>query len=70
MLVGSKGDTTVETVFCVCVLFCTVGMFAKILSAVAMVMEQMEETKKNYKKDKEILNTFFSLHTIDTTLQA
>lgn len=42
MLVGSKGETSLETLFCILTLICTVGVFATILSSVAMVMEQME----------------------------
>lgn len=61
MLVGSKGTTYFETIFCICTLLCTVGMFAKILSMVAMVMEEMEKKKKGFKMDKETMNTFFSM---------
>lgn len=65
MLVGSKGETSLETLFCILTLICTVGVFATILSSVAMVMEQMEQKTKDYKKDKETMNTFFSMNEIN-----
>lgn len=43
-LIGTKGDTDVETVYAVSCLLMTVGMFAKILGQVSMVMEKMEES--------------------------
>ncbi len=62
MLVGSKGlflliiifysigDTFIETVFCCCTLFGTVGMFATILSSVASIMEEIDRKYKNYNR--------------------
>lgn len=41
MLVRSKGDTTLETLYCIRSLFCTVGIFATILSKVASMFEEM-----------------------------
>ena len=32
-------------------------------------MEEIELRKKGYKKDKEIMNTFFSLHDLSLDLQ-
>ncbi|KRX11050.1 Cyclic nucleotide-binding protein [Pseudocohnilembus persalinus] len=61
-LIGTKGDTDVETVYAVSCLLMTVGMFAKILGQVSMVMEKMEESQKAYKSDKETMNKFFSIH--------
>jgi hypothetical protein len=56
MLVGSKGDTTIETCYCICSLFGTVGMFATILSKVASMLDEMALKEKDFKRDKEILN--------------
>ena len=67
MLVGSKGHTFLETIYCCVSLFATVGMFATILSKIAMVLEDMEKTEcffeqldmemqeKNYKREKEVI---------------
>lgn len=68
MLIGSKGETDIESIFCIITLICTVGMFATILSSVAMVMEEMEQKRKSYKKDKEIMNHFFSNNEITLDL--
>ncbi|KRW99509.1 Cyclic nucleotide-binding protein [Pseudocohnilembus persalinus] len=62
MLIGTQGETDVETVFAVLSLLVTVGYFAKILSQVSMVMDQMEQQKKAYKQEKEVMNSFFNLH--------
>lgn len=42
MLVGSKGETFLETIFCCFTLLATVGMFATILSKIAMILEERE----------------------------
>ena len=55
MLVGSKGHTFLETIYCCVSLFATVGMFATILSKIAMVLEDMEMQEKNYKREKEVI---------------
>ena len=34
LLVGSKGDTSIETVFCICVLLVTICAFAYILQTI------------------------------------
>jgi len=34
LLVGSKGDTFLETVYCIAVLLITIGLFAYILSSI------------------------------------
>ena len=59
MLVGSKGDTFVETIFCCCALFGTVGMFATILSSVASIMEEIDRKYKDFNREKDIMNNFF-----------
>jgi hypothetical protein len=59
MLVGSKGGLFLETVYCCLSLFCTVGMFATILSKVASMLEEKKMKSKDYKRNKEILNKFF-----------
>lgn len=41
MLVGSKGETFLETIFCCATLVTTVGMFATILSKIAMILEEI-----------------------------
>ncbi|KRX11043.1 hypothetical protein PPERSA_05152 [Pseudocohnilembus persalinus] len=62
MLIGTQGQTDIETVFAVLCLLVTVGYFAKILGQVSMVMDQMEQQKKAYKQEKEIMNSFFNIH--------
>ncbi|KRX00497.1 Cyclic nucleotide-binding protein [Pseudocohnilembus persalinus] len=62
MLIGTKGQTDIETVFTILSLLVTVGYFAKILGQVQMVMDQMEQQKKAYKQEKEIMNSFFNIH--------
>ncbi|KRX11046.1 hypothetical protein PPERSA_05155 [Pseudocohnilembus persalinus] len=62
MLIGTQGETDAETIFAVLSLLITVGYFAKILGQVSIVMEQIEQQKKAYKQDKEILNSFFNIH--------
>ncbi|KRX11048.1 Cyclic nucleotide-binding protein [Pseudocohnilembus persalinus] len=62
MLIGTQGETDIETVFAVLSLLVTVGYFAKILGQVSMVMDQMEQQKKAYKQEKEVLNSFFNIH--------
>ncbi len=59
MLVGSKGDTFIETLFCCFTLFGTVGMFATILSSVASIMEEIARKYKTYNREKDIMNNFF-----------
>ena len=41
LLVGSKGDTFVETVFCIVVLLITIGLFAYIISTIGQIMEDL-----------------------------
>ncbi|KRX11044.1 Cyclic nucleotide-binding protein [Pseudocohnilembus persalinus] len=62
MLIGTQGETDIETVFAVLSLLVTVGYFAKILGQVSMVMDQMEQQKKAYKQEKEVMNSFFNIH--------
>lgn len=61
-LIGTKGDTIIETLFCIFVLINTVGIFATILSRVAMVHDEMEKKVLVYKKDRDVLTSFFELH--------
>ena len=55
MLIGTKGQTFVETIFCCTTLFITVGMFATIISQISMILEEIARSEKAYKKDKEVL---------------
>lgn len=43
MLVGSKGDTVIETIFCCIAYFITIGLFATILSTITMILDTLEE---------------------------
>ena len=43
MLVGSKGETFVETISCTLILLITVGFFAYILSSIANIICLMNE---------------------------
>ncbi|KRW99582.1 Cyclic nucleotide-binding protein [Pseudocohnilembus persalinus] len=59
MLIGTKGQTFLETIFCCITLLITVGMFAKILSKIQMILEEMHQKTKNYREDQKILLEFF-----------
>jgi len=41
MLVGAKGDTFIETIFCTVILFTTVGIFAYTLSSISNIFEEI-----------------------------
>lgn len=43
MLVGSKGDTFIETIFCTLTLFTTIGAFAYILGNIASILEELKK---------------------------
>ena len=58
MLVGSKGDTFFETIFCTLTLYITIGFFAIILGEIANVLSALAETEKAYMADLEKL-TFY-----------
>lgn len=60
MLVGSKGETLIETCYCCLTLLITVGFFALILSSINNILEDIVKKGKDYKKDQEIINTFFN----------
>lgn len=49
MLVGSKGNSFLETIFCCLTLLSTVGMFATILSKISMILEEINASDKNYR---------------------
>jgi len=34
LLIGSKGDTSIETIYCIIILFITIGLFAYILNSI------------------------------------
>ncbi|KRX10867.1 Cyclic nucleotide-binding protein [Pseudocohnilembus persalinus] len=68
-LIGSKGETTAETVYCIFVLSCTIGVFATILSKISMAWEQIEKKSRDYKLDREIINQFFKINNISNDLQ-
>lgn len=59
MLVGSKGNTFLETAFCCLTLISTVGIFATILSKIAITLEDMDRQTKDYRNDLKILNDMF-----------
>jgi hypothetical protein len=59
MLVGYKGNTSVETGFTIVAQFFTVGMFANILYKVANMLNEMALKQKDFKRDKEVLNQLF-----------
>ncbi|KRW99724.1 Cyclic nucleotide-binding protein [Pseudocohnilembus persalinus] len=68
-LIGTKGSTVIETTFCICVLTCTIGIFATILSTFSMVYDEMDKKMKSFKQDRDILNSFFELHSLPNDLQ-
>jgi hypothetical protein len=41
MLIGSKGDTLIETAYCIVSLLSTIGVFAVILSQVGNVLDEI-----------------------------
>ena len=49
MLVGSKGVTFLETIFCIITLFATVGMFATILSSISNILDDMDLKTVSYR---------------------
>lgn len=68
-LIGTKGDTIIETIYCIFVVIFTIGIFATILSKVAQVNDEMGQKEAAFKKDKDILTSFFELHDITKNLQ-
>ncbi|KRX10765.1 Cyclic nucleotide-binding protein [Pseudocohnilembus persalinus] len=70
MLIGSKGQTNLETIFCIFTLFCTVGMFATIISRISSILNDMDAKTINFRTDLEILNNFFNRNSnINTKLK-
>lgn len=51
MLVGSKGETFIETTFCCLTLLITVGFFALILSSINNILEDIVRKTKGYSED-------------------
>lgn len=41
-LIGTKGDTNFEAVYCIFTVILTIGVFATILSSVGMIWDEME----------------------------
>ena len=37
MLIGTKGDTLIETIFTTCILYFTVGIFAYLISNISTI---------------------------------
>lgn len=63
MLVGSKGETLLETIFCCLTLMTTVGMFATILTRVTQIIEEMDKETKGYRENVEVLTKMFNSNT-------
>lgn len=59
MLVGSKGETLLEIIFCCLTLLTTVGMFATILSKITQLIEEMDKSTKEYREEVDVLNKMF-----------
>ena len=70
MLVGAKGDTFVETIFCTVILFTTVGIFAYTLSSISNIFEAITESGKKYKRDVEILNFYLNRKNVNKKLKS
>lgn len=51
MLVGSKGETFVETVYCCSTLLITVGFFALIISSINNILDDIVKKTKGYSDD-------------------
>ena len=48
LLVGSKGDTIYETVFCITILLVTISAFAYILSTIGSIIDEVSYKSKEY----------------------
>ncbi|KRX08143.1 Cyclic nucleotide-binding protein [Pseudocohnilembus persalinus] len=68
-LIGTKGSTEIETAFCIIMLSWTIGIFAAILSTVSNVYQEQQAKYKDFKKDRDILNSFFEINNLPNDLQ-
>lgn len=53
LLIGAEGSTSVELVFISCVLFCTVGIFAYLLSNISLIITELNKKSEEYTRDME-----------------
>ena len=58
MLVGTKGDTLIETAFAVLALVVNVGLFAYVLGNIASMVDEIKKKENMYIKDLAILNYY------------
>ena len=58
LLVGSKGETFLETVYCIIMLVITIFLFSYILSTIGQILEDLSKRGRSYQKDLEILSYF------------
>ncbi|KRX04709.1 hypothetical protein PPERSA_03100 [Pseudocohnilembus persalinus] len=68
MLVGTKGDTFIETCYACTVLFITVGYFAIILSAIANLLQDYQDREKELKENKQIITSFINEQSVKTDI--
>lgn len=67
-MIGVESVTELETIFTICSLVYTVGIFATILSTISTIYEEMDAKIKDYKKDRDTLNSFFEVHRLSNDI--
>ena len=46
MLIGTKGDNFIETLFATSILFLTVGIFGYLINRIGMILDEINLSKK------------------------
>lgn len=70
MLVGTKGFTSLETLFLSIVLLSCVGFFAAVLSNIQSIFHDIEKEKVEYEADLNKLDFYLKKHNVDKDVQA
>lgn len=58
MLVGTKGNNFIEVLFTSIVMFLTVGLFGYLISSINIILDELNQKKKDYQKDLEVVNKY------------
>lgn len=49
LLIGAGGNTFLENIVIICSLFCTLGLFAYILSTISLIIEEINKKTYEYR---------------------